>query len=52
MTNELLRLHEGGRISERVKFPGPVIACALSGTDRLSLPKTLTGVTRGWAYGK
>jgi sugar lactone lactonase YvrE len=37
MTNELLRLHEGGRISERVKFPRPVIACALGGVDRRTL---------------
>ena len=37
MTNELLRLHEGGRISERIKFPRPVIACALGGSDRRTL---------------
>ena len=37
MTNELLRLHEGGGISERIKFPRPVIACALGGDDRRTL---------------
>jgi sugar lactone lactonase YvrE len=37
MTNELIRVHEGGRISERIKFPRPVIACALGGTDRRTL---------------
>ena len=37
MTNELLRLHEGGKVSERVKFPRPVIACALGGADRRTL---------------
>ena len=37
MTNELLRLHEGGKVSERMKFPRPVIACALGGQDRRTL---------------
>ena len=37
MTNELLRLHKGGKVSERVKFPRPVIACALGGADRRTL---------------
>jgi sugar lactone lactonase YvrE len=37
MTNELLRLHEGGKVSERIEFPRPVIACALGGADRRTL---------------
>jgi sugar lactone lactonase YvrE len=37
MSNELLRVHEGGQISERIKFPRPVIACALGGVDRRTL---------------
>jgi sugar lactone lactonase YvrE len=37
MANELLRVHEGGRISERIKFPRSVIACALGGADRRTL---------------
>ena len=37
MTNELLRLHEGGLVSERIKFPRSVIACALGGADRRTL---------------
>jgi sugar lactone lactonase YvrE len=37
MANELLRVHEGGKVSERIKFPRPVIACALGGTDRRTL---------------
>jgi sugar lactone lactonase YvrE len=37
MTNELLRLHEGGKVSERIKFSRPVIACALGGAGRRTL---------------
>jgi sugar lactone lactonase YvrE len=37
MTNELIRVHEGGRISERIKFSRPVIACALGGPGRRTL---------------
>lgn len=36
-TSEFLRVHEGGRIAERIRVEGQAIACALGGPDRRTL---------------
>lgn len=42
-TKEFLRVHEGGRISERITAPRSAIACMLGGEDR----RTLFAITCG-----
>jgi sugar lactone lactonase YvrE len=36
-TSEFLRVHEGGRVSERIAVDGQAIACALGGPERRTL---------------
>ena len=36
-TGEVLRVHEGGRVSRRIKGKKPAFACMLGGPDRLTL---------------
>jgi sugar lactone lactonase YvrE len=37
LTNECLRVHEGGRVSRRLRGSAPAYACALGGPDRRTL---------------
>ncbi len=37
MSNEVLRVHEGGRVSHRIPVGRPAIACMLGGPDRRTL---------------
>jgi sugar lactone lactonase YvrE len=37
MSKEMLRVHDGGRVAERLKFDTMPIACALGGPDRRTL---------------
>ena len=45
-TSEFLRVHEGGRVSERIAVSGQAIACALGGPERRTLFMVMGKVAR------